>query len=119
MSEDRSGTYRSEHRHVYHYHHHMMPGGVVVAKDSRNVKSVDSDPQQRRHLMYYRSDPNMQARVHSEPLPGDVGGDPHARGRSKDGRPRTSAKKPSDTNSNFDSGVSLMYDRSNDPSNEK
>ena len=125
------GEDRSHYRHVHHHHHHhVVPGGG--GKDSsganRNVKSADIIDGQRRHLMYHRSDPNMQARVHSEPLPGDLGADPHTRGRSRDGRARTSAKKTSDASSNFDSGVSLHCDISprqaqrpgpNEPSNEK
>ena len=120
MGEDRSGIYHhhnSDHKHIHHHHHHHLVGG------SKDRNKVEYD-RQGRHMSYYRSDPNMQARGHSEPMPGDVG-DSFARGRSRDAR-RTSAKKTSDSSSNIDSGVSLHYDISphqvpiaNDPSNEK
>ena len=126
VGEDRSGIYHhhsSDHKHIHHHHHHHVVGS---AKDRSSAKHVEYEAQKeaRRHLMYYRSDPNMQARGHSEPIPCDIS-DPITRGRSRDAR-RTSAKKTSDSSSNIDSGVSLHYDISphqvpnaNDPSNEK
>ena len=121
MGDDHSGIYHhhSDHKHVHHHHHHHMIGG---GKDRSSMKQAEYEA--RRHLAYCRSDPNMQARGHSEPLIGDLG-DPMARGRPRDIRTR-SAKKTSDSSSNIDSGVSLHYDISphqvpnaNDPSNEK
>lgn len=132
MGEDRSGVYYHEpennrHKHVYHYHHHHHH----IPKDSKG-RTVLEHQAQSRSMQYYI---NPALRNHSDSFntsgtshghTGHARDEPTSRGHSSRDRDtrKSSAKKVSDTSSNFDSGVSLAWDQTaipnlHDPANEK
>ena len=93
----------THHKHIHHHHHHHH-----VAKESfRNKQQMEMDAQNR-SMTCYRGEPAAAKKPDSLPLA--VARD-DIRGRSREGK-RAMLKKGSDSSSQIDSGVSMVYERS-------
>ncbi len=129
VGEDKSGVYVDQdgqnNKYVYHHHHHHHVGKESKSKQQQ-IMEYEREAQreaQRRGMTYYTSDPMMRGHSqsgHPEPHSGQTAweeANTSTRGRSRDAK-RSNAKKNSDSSSNIDSGVGLVYDISS-PSKEK
>ena len=111
VGDDKSGVYYHEvdsrYKHVHHIHHHHH-----VSKD-RSKQQLEIEAQQRSVLCYEQ---NIHTRgvVPTALVTPPQGAHPahwEERGRSSDRRKSSSGKKVSDTSSNIDSGISMVYDK--------
>lgn len=118
MGEEKSGVFNrysdserlSKHVHHHHHHHHNNKESKSSLNKSQHM---EVDPHNR-SVGHYRAE--RAERSFSEfSRSWDESG---SRGRSKDTK-RSNVKKISDTSSNIDSGVSVRYEPTGNPANEK